>query len=62
MPIFCELGLGELASQFSPIIDYLKEIRYEGWVTVEIDQSTSTPYQSLKVCRDFITRDLDLAV
>lgn len=62
MPIFCELGLGELATAFPPIIEYLKDTRYEGWVTVEIDQSTSTPYQSLKICRDFISTDLQLAL
>lgn len=56
MPIFCELGLGSV--QFEGVIDFLKEIRYDGWVTVEIDQSTSTPLNSLRICRDFVEQKL----
>jgi inosose dehydratase len=62
MPIFCELGLGILTSDFKPIIDYLKEIQYDGWITVEIDKSTSTPYHSLKICRDFVQQNLKLSL
>ncbi|MFJ5717026.1 sugar phosphate isomerase/epimerase family protein [Neobacillus sp. NPDC093127] len=60
MPIFCELGLGTI--QFEGIIDFLKEIHYDGWVTVEIDQSTSTPINSLKICRDFVEQNLLLPI
>lgn len=62
MPIFCELGLGTLSTEFKPIIDYLKEINYDGWVTVEIDKSTSTPFNSLKICRDFVQDKLQLTI
>ncbi|HEU5140459.1 MAG TPA: sugar phosphate isomerase/epimerase family protein [Bacillales bacterium] len=60
MPIFCELGLGTLS--FEPVIDFLKEMSYEGWVTVEIDKSTSTPKESLMVCRDFVQDQLGLPI
>lgn len=60
MPIFCELGLGTL--QFESVIDFLKEINYDGWVTVEIDKSTSTPKQSLAICRDFVQNRLGLSI
>lgn len=60
LPVFCELGLGKI--QFDPVIEALSEIRYRGWVTVEIDQSTSTPYQSLEICRDFVERQLQIPV
>lgn len=60
MPIFCELGLGTL--QFEPVIEFLKDIAYDGWVTVEIDQSTSTPKQSLAICKDFVQDHLGLLV
>ncbi|WP_026961998.1 sugar phosphate isomerase/epimerase family protein [Alicyclobacillus herbarius] len=60
LPIFCELGLGTL--DLVPVIECLKEIGYEGWVTVEIDQSTSTPRQSLAICRDYVVGRLGLSL
>jgi inosose dehydratase len=56
LPIFCELGLGTI--DFAPILDAIREIGYTGWLTVEIDQSTSTPIQSLRQCRDWAVRNL----
>lgn len=58
LPIFCELGLGTI--DFKPVASFLEEIKYDGWVTVEIDQSTSTPYKSLEICKDFIERKFGL--
>lgn len=60
LPVFCELGLGTI--DFPPIIDALNEIGYDGWLTVEIDQSTSTPYNSLRICRDFVERQLGIPI
>jgi inosose dehydratase len=56
LPDFCELGLGTV--DFAPILDAVREIDYTGWLTVEIDQSTSTPIQSLRQCRDWAERNL----
>ena len=56
LPIFCELGLGTI--DFEPILDAIREIGYTGWLTVEIDQSTSTPIQSLRQCREWAERTL----
>jgi inosose dehydratase len=60
MPIFCELGLGTI--DFDPIMDAITEIGYDGWLTVEIDQSTSTPVNSLRICRDFVEQRLGLSI
>lgn len=60
LPVFCELGLGTV--DFQPVMDALIEIGYDGWVTVEIDKSTSTPYESLKICRDFVEQNLGIPV
>lgn len=60
LPIFCELGLGTI--DFAPIMAALQEIGYTGWLTVEIDKSTSTPYESLLQCRDFLQNTLHLSV
>jgi inosose dehydratase len=60
VPIFCELGLGKI--NFDPIIEALNDIAYEGWITLEIDRSTSTPYRSLEICRDFVEQRLHIPV
>ncbi|MFD0714341.1 sugar phosphate isomerase/epimerase family protein [Paenibacillus sp. GCM10027626] len=60
LPVFCELGLGPI--NFQPIIQALMEIGYTGWMTVEIDQSTSTPYRSLEICRDFVEQQLGIPI
>ncbi|QGH33661.1 TIM barrel protein [Gracilibacillus salitolerans] len=60
MPIFCELGLGTISDEIVDIVGYLKEINYDGWLTVEIDKSTSTPYKSLEICRNFVQNRLKL--
>jgi inosose dehydratase len=60
LPIFCELGLGTI--DFVPIMAALRDVGYDGWLTVEIDQSTSTPYESLRQCRDFLTSELGVSL
>lgn len=60
LPVFCELGLGTI--DFQPIIEALVDIGYTGWLTVEIDQSTSTPYQSLQICRDYVEQQLGITI
>ncbi len=60
LPIFCELGLGTV--DFGSVMQALQEVGYNGWMTVEIDVSTSTPYQSLKQCRDFVQNELGLSL
>lgn len=60
LPVFCELGLGPV--RFRPFLEALDEIEYDGWITVEIDKSTSTPYQSLQICRDFIEQTLGIPI
>ncbi len=60
LPIFCELGLGPV--DFQAVIDFLQSINYDGWLTVEIDKSTSTPKQSLRICRDFMQDQLGVPI
>lgn len=60
LPGFCELGLGTI--DFAAIMEALREIGYDGWVTVEIDRSTSTPYRSLEICRDYVEQVLGIQV
>jgi len=60
LPIFCELGLGTV--DFAPIMAALGDVGYNAWITVEIDKSTSTPYQSLRQCRDFLINNLGFSL
>ncbi|TXK85196.1 sugar phosphate isomerase/epimerase [Paenibacillus sp. N3.4] len=60
LPVFCELGLGTI--DFVPIIEELNRINYTGWLTVEIDKTTSTPFQSLEICRNFVEQQLQIPV
>ncbi len=60
LPIFCELGLGPV--DFPAVIDFLRGMNYDGWLTVEIDKSTSTPKQSLRICRDYLQDRLGVPI
>lgn len=60
LPIFCELGRGSV--DFPAVVRLLKEIDYDGWMTIEIDQSTSTPLNSMTICRDYMERELGIPV
>ncbi len=58
MSFFCELGLGDVA--FPAVLSALGEVGYDGWLTVEIDRSRTTPLESLTICRDYLIGDLAL--
>lgn len=60
LTVFCELGLGTI--DFHPIIGALNKIGYKGWLTVEIDHSTSTPWRSLEICRDYVEQQLGIPI
>lgn len=56
LPIFCELGLGII--NYEPIMQALRDINYQDWITVEIDVSLTTPKESLTICRDYLQQQL----
>lgn len=60
LPVFCELGLGPV--DFDAVMAFLKSIDYQGWLTVEIDKSTSTPMNSLRICRDYMEQTLNIPI
>lgn len=49
---FCELGLGFI--DIEAIVQVLTEAGYAGWLTVEVDQSLTTPRESAAVCREYL--------
>ena len=60
LPIFCELGLGPV--NFAAVKEFLQSIDYQGWLTVEIDKSTSTPQNSLRICKEYMEDELGIAI
>ena len=60
LPVFCELGLGTVP--LPAFVKTLREIGYQGWITVEMDVSTRTPIDSLRICRDYATTVLGLTL
>lgn len=49
---FCELGLGFI--HIPSILNALEKANYQGWLTVEVDQSLTTPVGSATVCREYL--------
>lgn len=49
---FCDLGLGFI--DIKACVDVLRSAGYDGWLTVEVDQSLSTPIGSATVCREYL--------
>ncbi|OPA74729.1 xylose isomerase [Paenibacillus selenitireducens] len=60
LPYFCELGKGSV--DLHGTIEALNEIDYSGWVTLEVDESPNTPYNTMEICRDFVEEQLKIPV
>ena len=58
IPDFVEFGLGTI--DLPAIIDVLKAADYDGWITVELDQSTRGPYESLRMNKEYLEGRLGL--
>ncbi|KPK38221.1 MAG: hypothetical protein AMJ78_10315 [Omnitrophica WOR_2 bacterium SM23_29] len=51
---FVELGRGILRDKIKNILETLEAINYTNWIIVELDRTTSTPFESAKISRDFL--------
>ena len=53
---FAELGRGTGAIDFAAIVQQLRDIGYQGWLTVELDGKAAKrpPYQSAKISRQYM--------
>ena len=60
IPDFVELGLGII--DLPAIVEVLKSADYEGWVTVELDESTRGPLNSLRMNKEYLEGRLGLKV
>lgn len=55
---FVELGRGIV--NLRGAIDVLRESGYDGWLTIELDYTRRTPYESVKLSRDYLVEELHL--
>ncbi|HYF93274.1 MAG TPA: sugar phosphate isomerase/epimerase [Symbiobacteriaceae bacterium] len=60
LPIFTELGRGVV--DLKACIATLREIDYQGWITVELDQSVIGPMNSLRINKEYLENELGLTV
>jgi inosose dehydratase len=55
---FCELGLGVI--NLKGAIDVLRASGYDGWLTIELDYTRRTPYESVRMSKDYLIDELNL--
>lgn len=51
---FVELGNGILRPKVENILETLEAINYTNWIIVELDSTSSTPFESAKISREFL--------
>lgn len=57
---FVELGLGIV--NLRGAIDALRDADYDGWLTIELDYTRRTPFESVRMSRDYLVQDLKLTL
>lgn len=55
---FVELGLGVV--DLKGAISILRETGYDGWLTIELDYTRRTPFESVRMSKDYLIRELHL--
>ena len=51
---FTELGRGILGNKMKNILATLEKINYTNWIIVELDRTSTTPFESAMISRDFL--------
>ena len=57
---FVELGLGVV--NLKGCIDILRQANYDGWLTIELDYTRRTPYESVAMSKEYLVRELGLSL
>jgi inosose dehydratase len=60
LPIFTELGRGVI--DLKGCLKTLREIDYNGWITVELDKSMIGPRKSLEINKEYLVNELGLTL
>jgi len=53
---FVELGAGNHPYAMEDVLRELRAVSYDGWLVVEQDQTRSTPYESARANREFLSK------
>ena len=56
---FTELGQGRV--DLKGCVDILRRHGYDGWLTIELDYTRRTPYESVRMSKDYLERELGLS-
>lgn len=51
---FAELGRGVLHREMENILATLEKVNYTNWIIVELDRTSTTPFESARISRDFL--------
>ena len=57
---FVELGQGKV--DLKGCVEILRRRGYNGWLTIELDYTRRTPYQSVSMSKDYLIRELGLSM
>jgi inosose dehydratase len=57
---FVELGQGKI--DLKGCVDVLRRRGYDGWLTIELDYTTRTPYKSVSMSKDYLMKELGLSL
>jgi inosose dehydratase len=55
---FVELGQGRV--NLKGCVDVLRRRGYDGWLTIELDYTKRTPYESVSMSKDYLVKELGL--
>ncbi len=57
---FVELGVGIV--NLKGAIDVLRESGYDGWLTIELDYTSKTPFEAVSMSKDYLVNELHLTL
>ena len=57
---FTELGQGEV--HLAECVEILRNVDYDGWLTIELDYTRKTPIESVRISKDYLEQSLGLSV
>ena len=57
---FVELGQGRV--DLKGCVEILRRSGYQGWLTIELDYTRRTPYESVRMSKEYLERELGLSV
>lgn len=57
---FVELGQGRI--DLKGCVDVLRKAGYDGWLTIELDYTRRTPWESVEMSKDYLVKQLGLSL